>query len=102
MGSRNENRGTASLAPARPPLPAVTTLLSDQPILHHGILTSSDIANFRFLDPWYNGTMRALGSEGSPSARVRICPRSKCRLGFLTQGNGFETEGTSKSIPFSP
>ncbi|MPC78451.1 Ectonucleotide pyrophosphatase/phosphodiesterase family member 1 [Portunus trituberculatus] len=22
--------------------------------------------------PWYNGTMRALGSEGSPSARVRI------------------------------
>ncbi|MPC94391.1 hypothetical protein E2C01_089557 [Portunus trituberculatus] len=22
--------------------------------------------------PWYRGTMRALGSEGSPSARVRI------------------------------
>ncbi|MPC86112.1 hypothetical protein E2C01_080928 [Portunus trituberculatus] len=22
--------------------------------------------------PWYSGTMRALGSEGSPSPRVRI------------------------------
>ncbi|MPC42484.1 hypothetical protein E2C01_036106 [Portunus trituberculatus] len=31
--------------------------------------------------------MRALGSDESPNARVRIL--SECRLGFLTRGNGF-------------
>ncbi|MPC98616.1 hypothetical protein E2C01_093990 [Portunus trituberculatus] len=39
--------------------------------------------------------MRALGSEGSPSARVRILSTVKCRLGFLTQGNGFLAGGLS-------
>ncbi|MPC64618.1 hypothetical protein E2C01_058736 [Portunus trituberculatus] len=33
--------------------------------------------------------MRALGSEGSPSAWVRILFTSEYRLGFLTRGNGF-------------
>ncbi|MPC69719.1 hypothetical protein E2C01_063950 [Portunus trituberculatus] len=37
--------------------------------------------------------MSALGSEMSPSERVRICPRSECRLGFLTRGNGFVASG---------
>ncbi|MPC99710.1 hypothetical protein E2C01_095140 [Portunus trituberculatus] len=32
--------------------------------------------------------MRALGSEGFES-----CPRSECRLGFLTRGNGFLAGG---------
>ncbi|MPC85402.1 hypothetical protein E2C01_080174 [Portunus trituberculatus] len=32
--------------------------------------------------------MRALGSHGFES-----CPRSECRLGFLTQGNGFLVGG---------
>ncbi|MPC83992.1 hypothetical protein E2C01_078716 [Portunus trituberculatus] len=27
---------------------------------------------YYFTKPWYSGTMRALGSEGSPSVRVRI------------------------------
>ncbi|MPC22304.1 hypothetical protein E2C01_015314 [Portunus trituberculatus] len=29
--------------------------------------------------PWYSGTMRALGSEGSPSARVRMLSTSVAR-----------------------
>ncbi|MPC93043.1 hypothetical protein E2C01_088159 [Portunus trituberculatus] len=35
--------------------------------------------------------MCALGSEGSPRARVRIL--SECRLGFRTRGNGFLAGG---------
>ncbi|MPC20143.1 hypothetical protein E2C01_013074 [Portunus trituberculatus] len=36
--------------------------------------------------------MRALGSEGGLQAHgFESCPRSKCRLGFLTRGNGFLT-----------
>ncbi|MPC28879.1 hypothetical protein E2C01_022092 [Portunus trituberculatus] len=46
---------------------------------------------FPILFKWYSGTMRALGSEASPSARVRIL--SECRLAFLTRGNGFLAGG---------
>ncbi|MPC47100.1 hypothetical protein E2C01_040835 [Portunus trituberculatus] len=33
--------------------------------------------------------MRAWGSEGSPSARVRILSTARVRIGFLTRGNDF-------------
>ncbi|MPC81102.1 hypothetical protein E2C01_075703 [Portunus trituberculatus] len=46
-----------------------------------------------FLPTWYSGTMRALGSEGSPSARVRILPTVECRFGFLARGKGFLAGG---------
>ncbi|MPC80932.1 hypothetical protein E2C01_075530 [Portunus trituberculatus] len=33
--------------------------------------------------------MRALGSEGLQAHGFESCPRSECRLGILTRGNGF-------------
>ncbi|MPC72787.1 hypothetical protein E2C01_067100 [Portunus trituberculatus] len=43
----------------------------------------------------YSGTMRALGSEDLQAHGFESCPRSECRLGFLTQGNGFLAGGLS-------
>ncbi|MPC24697.1 hypothetical protein E2C01_017784 [Portunus trituberculatus] len=37
----------------------------------------------------YSRTMHALRSEGLQVHGFKSCPRSECRLGFLTRGNGF-------------
>ncbi|MPC63791.1 hypothetical protein E2C01_057894 [Portunus trituberculatus] len=43
--------------------------------------------------PSYSGTMRALGSEGLQAHGFESCPRSECKLGFLTWGNSFLVGG---------
>ncbi|MPC31440.1 hypothetical protein E2C01_024729 [Portunus trituberculatus] len=39
--------------------------------------------------PWYSGTMRALVSEGSPSARVRILSTVRVLVGLPHSGQRF-------------
>ncbi|MPC91135.1 hypothetical protein E2C01_086152 [Portunus trituberculatus] len=43
--------------------------------------------------PWYCGTMPALGSEGLQAHGFESCLRSECRLGFLTRDNDFLAGG---------
>ncbi|MPC50236.1 hypothetical protein E2C01_044060 [Portunus trituberculatus] len=38
---------------------------------------------------WYSGTMRALGSEWSPSARVRILSTVRVQVGLPHSGQRF-------------
>ncbi|MPC45679.1 hypothetical protein E2C01_039385 [Portunus trituberculatus] len=49
------------------------------------------------LEPWYSGTMRALGSEGSPSARVQIL--STC-AGSSSFSSAFSSSSSSSSSSF--
>ncbi|MPC85542.1 hypothetical protein E2C01_080323 [Portunus trituberculatus] len=66
----------------------------------------------------YAGSLQTIRFEGAESCVLwgprglqvhgfKSCPRSECRLDFLTRGNGFlagglKIGGTLKSIPFSP
>ncbi|MPC51633.1 hypothetical protein E2C01_045484 [Portunus trituberculatus] len=51
-------------------------------------LLTSDLL-VHLLPPWYSGTVRPLGSEGFPSARVRILSTVRVKVGLPHSGQRF-------------